>query len=339
MNTSNLFEKTVQGIITDGKQGPYQGKLISDITVLDVYAARRVMDGLEALMLLVEQKSVLPIRKWPQSEGFSVEVELEEEKNTDSRVQVCIQLTDIRHVDVFFVLCEDICKLLLSETDESAATKAFHSRLVKWQTFFKKGRQEGLSEEKQVGLFGELIVMMDVLLPRIESSLVLQAWRGCKRASQDYQFADWTLEVKTSRATIVEKVWISNVQQLDEDGKSPMILTVVHVHANPTVGYTLPEIISELRNKLEGEAGELIEVGLFEVGYLDVHEKLYMDIKYRVLNISHFKVEEDFPRLKRTDLPDGVKGVKYEISIDSAKDYRVNEETLYSITKMIPNND
>ncbi len=329
--STQKFIQTVSEIAVENLAGPYQGKLIPSITVVDTYAARRVSDGLEALMLVVVYESISIIHEWPSSVGFSVEVIPEDPGSPKSKMQIFLQLTEERFRDVFFALCEDVCTVLADAVEELEAVRVFHSRLMRWQSFLKKGKFEGLSEEKQVGLYGELIIMKDVLLPAFISSDVLKAWRGCKKANQDYQFPDWALEVKTSRATIIEKVSISNVQQLDEDGKAPLILTVVHVHSNMTSGSTLPEIVSQLRNTLDGEASDLFEEGLFEVEYLDIHVPLYQDTKYQVLDVNHYEVSEGFPRLRKSDLPDGVKRVKYDISIDSTREYKVSEDVLYKI--------
>jgi hypothetical protein len=336
--SDGAFAKAVSGVSIENMAGPYQGRLIPSVTVIDTRAAMRVSDGLEALCLVVDQKSITTIREWPASEGFEVEILPEDPGSPKSKLQVILQSTDRRFREVFFALCEDICGMLDSAENEEAAVRAFQSRLVKWQSFFKKGRSDGLSPEHQVGLFGELHVMKDILLKAGVHSTVLKAWRGCLKANQDFQFKDWALEVKTSRAVIVDKVSISNVQQLDEDGKSPMVLTVVHVHANRTSGTTLPAVIRELRQGLIGEASELFEQGLFEVGFLDIHAEAYEDTKYQILGMNHYEVKEGFPRLCRADLPDGIKKVKYDISIDAARGFRVSEESVYELAHRTDNN-
>ena len=182
-----------------------------------------------------------------------------------------------------------------------------------------------------MGLFGELLILRDLFLPVLEANQVVPAWRGCKKAQQDFQFVDRALEVKTSRATILDRVSISSVQQLDEDGMSPLVLSVVHVHANETSGETLPEMIKSLRAVLSDDALDPFEEGLVEVGYLDEHENKYEKTRYQLNDVIHHEVKDGFPRILREDLPDGVKKVRYEISLDAARNFRIDEKAVHEI--------
>ncbi len=329
--SGGFYRTSVSGIDVTGAAGPYQGKLISGITVVDVRAARRVSDGLEAMQLVASADSLAGIVKWPSSAGFQIDLSPVDPGSSHSMMQILLQLTEARYRDVFFALCEDVCSVLTTMKGEGEAVRALHSRLGRWQSFLRQNRPDGLSPESQVGLFGELYVLREHLLPRIHPMVVLPAWRGCKGANQDFQFADWALEVKTSRAPILEKVSISNVQQLDEDGVLSLVLTVVQVHSNETTGETLPEMISSLRSRLPDDVRDLLDEGLVEVGYLDVHEELYERTRYQVSDVIHHEVKDGFPRLLREDLPDGVKKVRYEVSLDAAQGFRVNEDSFHMI--------
>ena len=192
-----------------------------------------------------------------------------------ARARLYLQLTEERYRDVFYVLCEDVCSVLAIAAGERDAVRACHARLVRWQAFLKKHRPDGLSPEQQVGLFGELLILRDLFLPRLEPVVTIQAWRGCKKAHQDFQFPGKALEVKTTRAAIPDRIAVTNVQQLDEDGLAPLVLTVVHVHANETSGETLPEMVKSIKTELPDDALERFDEGLIEVGYLGTHEKLY----------------------------------------------------------------
>jgi hypothetical protein len=281
------------------------------------------------MQLVLQATSVAGIREWPESAGFDLDVLTTGGASQNATTEIYLQLTDGRYRDVFLALCEDVCSVLAKATGEAAAVRDFHSRLVRWQSFLKLNRPEGLSPEAQVGLFGELRVMADILLERMDHSAVVRAWRGCRKAAQDYQFNTWAMEVKTSRAPILDRIAVSNVQQLDEDGKSPLFLTVVQVHANPTSGETLPQLVERVRGRVDFECLELLDSGLVEVGYLETQAHLYAETKYDLIQVLHHEVRDGFPRIRRNDLPDGVKKVRYDISIDAARGFRVGEEAVY----------
>ena len=138
------------------------------------------------------------------------------------------------------------------------------------------------------------------------------------------------MEVKTTRAPIPETISIANVQQLDEDGISPLVLTIVHVHVNETTGETLPDIVAAIRSRVADEAKADFEEGLIEVGYLDIHAKSYTS-RYHLNGVLYHEVADDFPRVLRSQLPEGVKKVRYEVSVDAARPFRVAEGRVYEI--------
>ncbi len=328
---NSLFGRALDGVRIAGMVGPYQGRLVAEISAVEVRAARRVADGLEALQLVVAPGAIVGVVEWPESAGFAVLVYETGIHAGSRRIEIILQLADARFRDVFLALCEDVCSVLADASEESAAVHAFHSRLMRWQSFLKRHAPEGLSPEAQVGLFGELKVMVDVLMCGGQLAKVLRAWRGCKGAAQDFQFEGWALEVKTSRAAILERVSVSNVQQLDEDALVPLFLTVVHVQASPVAGETLVELVARVRERVGDVGREALDDGLMEVGYLDIHDTLYSGTKYGILEVLHHEVRDGFPRIQREQLPDGVKKVRYDISIDAARGFRVSESAVYTI--------
>jgi len=327
---TETYRDIVERINVAETSGLYTQLRIGPILMVDAFAARRNSDDLPALLLELHADSLRGVDEWPESVGFRVDVE-PSESGSKSRVRVYLQLTEERFSDIFYVLCEDVRAVLETATDEHAAVVAFHSRLVRWQAFLKKHEPDGLSPEAQVGLFGELLVLRDVFLPRIDAFRSVQAWRGCKKAHQDFQFPGRALEVKTTRAVIPDRISISNVQQLDEAGIETLVLTVVHVHAGDAAGVTLPMMVNSIREGLPASPGERFNEGLFEVGYLDEHAELYSKTMYELNGLIHHEVTEGFPRLLRNQVPDGVKKVRYEITIDAARPFVITDERVHEI--------
>ena len=302
-------------------------KRIGDVSALDVYAAKRVTDDLEALLLEVDKGDLAGIAEWPRSKGFEVFPE-PLGSGSDGRIRIHLQLVDNRYRDVFRALCRDVCLVLVATVGGVEAIRFFHKRLVRWQSFLQKHGPEGLSEQARCGLFGELLVLRDMLLPCIAAGTVLPAWRGCKKAHQDFQFAYSTLEVKTTRAVIPDLISVSNIQQLDAKGIKYMFLTVVNVHENETAGETLPGMVDSLRAALPDDSRDLLDQGLEEVGYSDAHRDIYSRTHYQQLTLLHFEVRDGFPRLTRDQVPEGVKSVRYDLSVDSCRPFRTDEVAL-----------
>ena len=101
---------------------------------------------------------------------------------------------------------------------------------------------------------------------------------------------------------------------------------MVHLSESPVSGETLPDLVSSIRETLPDTVHGKFNEGLFEVGYLDKQAELYSGTNYQVKNVYYHKVEDEFPRLQASELPDGVIGVSYEISLDAARPFQVTEE-------------
>lgn len=323
---SESFAEIVDSFEAAGQSGVFVQKRDSRVGVLDVFAARKIETGLEAL-LVQAQPGLLPrIDEWPRSEGFHVEIRPLQGKS--GTVLVCLELTAREFRDVFLALAEDVCSVLQRESDPGEAIRAMLRRLLRWQEFLRKHRPDGLSEEARIGLFGELEVLRSLFLGALEDAKAVAGWRGCRGANQDFQYPAFALEVKTTRATIPDRIHISNVRQLDEEGIHSMFLYLVLVEQNESAGVSLPGIVAEIRSRLYGHALDLFNEGLVAVGYLDIHEELYAATLYRVKEFRAYSVTGEFPRLRWEAIPEGVKEVKYQIGIDACRPYLVEHEAV-----------
>lgn len=331
---SNLFTPVIESINPHGQGSLFVQKRIDEIVAVDTFAAKKMEGGLEALLLQVDPHSLAGIEEWPQSEGFQVILRPIDD-GSGNKVRVCLELSSYQFRDVFHALGEDACKILAVESDTKTAVRVFHQRLYRWQEFLKRNSPDGLTPEKRTGLFGELLVLRELFLPHMNPLHAVRGWRGCKKANQDFQFPDLALEVKTTRAMVPDRINISNLQQLDEDGIETMFVTIVWVHQNETAGESLPEIVASVRAALPEPALQLMNEGLIEVGYLDVHKGIYESARYQVRDVMHFEVRDEFPRLTRDQIPPGVKGVKYQISVDACQPYSHESDEVCSAIKQI----
>ena len=91
---------------------------------------------------------------------------------------------------------------------------------------------------------------------------------------------------------------------------------------------TLPEMVDSLRAALPDDARDMLDQGLEEMGYSDAHRKLYSRTRYQQLDLLHFEVRDGFPRLTRDQISEGVKSVRYDLSVDACKPFRTDEAAL-----------
>ena len=99
------------------------------------------------------------------------------------------KLLDSNQRDIFQTLCRDIISAAAQVESEAEAVSAALMRTWRWHHLLRGGRGTLLSPEEQRGLLGELFVLERLLLPRIDASSAVTAWRGPLGAPKDFEIA------------------------------------------------------------------------------------------------------------------------------------------------------
>ena len=88
------------------------------------------------------------------------------------------------------------------------------NQLKQWSGFLRPKR-EGLSDEKYLGLWGELWVITKYYIERFNPEKVAHSYNGPQGSSQDITGLDFTLEVKSTYSKSPKELNISSLDQLD----------------------------------------------------------------------------------------------------------------------------
>jgi Putative PD-(D/E)XK family member, (DUF4420) len=288
----------------------------------DLYLAIEKPSGARMLMMYVDRSSIEKTMVFPSSSGFEVRRVV---FPGDDRITLQLVLANRRYKDIFTTLVQDITENIAFVPVEADAVRAMATRLRRWQLFLEKHDPEGLSEEIQHGLYGELWFLRQVVLPHFGLSRICY-WLGPEGAAQDFSFEGCAVEVKTTVTQNPQKLSISNENQLNETTLNALFLLHLSLDVR-TGGETLPEMVESLRVML-GDAlfsRELFEKRLFQAGYLDIHASKYGETVYRHRTSSYFKVEQGFPRIVPIDLKQGVTQLRYAIELIACRPFAIAE--------------
>jgi hypothetical protein len=253
-------------------------------------------------------------RRWPRCRGLeALAVEIEKASHFG------VMLKEPRFADVFAALAEDLVRRVAETVTPAEQAQAFIGQLARWQKFLSASL-EGLAEEAQRGLWGELRVLRELLLPVLGTAAVA-GWKGPEKAHQDFQFHGGALEVKTTLAKQPQVVRIASERQLDVADWPALFLHVLALDVREGRGESLPEMVASVRAAVAGgaEARERLEDGLLAAGYLDAQADRYAGRGYSVRSERHFRVKRGFPAIVERDLPAGVGNVAYALAVDACE--------------------
>jgi hypothetical protein len=295
----------------------------------DVGGARRVddkhpCDFYAALDAAGRRGLVLVTATAPPTPALFDAVDLTISHRADGRWNLGIWLQANTLSSLFGRLCYDLVE---SSRDimPSGAAGYILSRLVRWRKLLQAGNAAPLLSSELRGLMGELTVLR-YCLDFWSAGEVIRSWVGPLDAPQDFTLPSLRIEAKAIRPG-APTVKISSVDQLDVPDAA-LLLSVVTLA--PVEGESdepsLAQLVDGIREWLfhEGAHGAILEFEsrLAAGGYTDLAE--YHRPMFRVEAVRFFEVCEDFPRLRRADLPKGVAGANYEIELGNCTSFETD---------------
>lgn len=261
-----------------------------------------------------------------------VQVYITDDTSLSPNKMLVILLINHQYSEIFSVLCEDLI-LAVSEIKESGKIiKTILNQLGKWRALFDNIGRGGLQPHEQQGLYGELFFLRKLLLVFSDSSDIVKTWVGSDKALRDFQCQKCAIEVKTTSASNHQKLHISSERQLDETLLEHLFLYHLSVEASNKNGETLNGIVENIRTMISENifASNMFSAKLLEAGYFIQDVELYNDRSYKVRKESSYNVTNNFPRVKESELRDGVGDVDYTIIADMCTDYLVPEGEIYN---------
>jgi hypothetical protein len=159
-------------------------------------------------------------------------------------------------------------------------------------------------------------------MPARGTRAAVEAWHGPLDAAQDFHFADRLVEVKAAGGGS-SQVTISSAEQLDVYG-SPLFLIVVSLESAPErtdESFNLPQLVSRVRGSLAGneEWLSVFEERLLLAGYTERDE--YEALVFVLRGIRYYAVIDEFPRLRRSELPSAIGEIRYELDVSRCREF------------------
>ncbi|MFJ1769659.1 PD-(D/E)XK motif protein [[Kitasatospora] papulosa] len=243
-------------------------------------------------------------------------------------VEVVAQPATDTHI--FCTLLADLVDHLERTSVSPAA--AVVRRITSWQRVLGRGLGGVLKPEARIGLFGELLVLRDLVLPACGRDAVSR-WQGPASGVRDFAWGAWGLEVKTTSGDRRNplRCRIHGEKQLD-DGSLDYLALVHQQLQSDQAGSSLCDLVDELRDHpgIAGQRG-VLENCLIEAGWFDVHRSHYESERWQLSVRRCFRVTEDFPRLVPRLLAKGISSVSYDLDLGACGQALVREAEVLAV--------
>lgn len=240
-------------------------------------------------------------------------------------------LTLEKHVDqdLFSGLCETLIESLAPIADPATALSVALAHIKRWKAFLAGKKTRLLSPEEIRGLFAELLFFRSLYQGHLSEKSAVEAWCGVEGVHQDFIFGNTAVEIKSLSGKERNTVRISSEDQL-EGFSDNLFLMILRLNDMPDSdrALSLNDAVRRIENELT-DAGALEDFStkLAEFGYVPVQE--YDLPKLQIINAHTYRVIEDFPRLVRAHLPEGVTRVSYEIELEKISPFEVDPEQIF----------
>ena len=201
-------------------------------------------------------------------------------------------IADPAYERVFTPVCKEVTEAVLVQRRDPWSAVATTIRA--WQAAWKPARPE-MEQSVQVGLFGELLVLRNLMIPSLGPAAVAQ-WSGPESERHDFIVGRVHLEVKTTRKSRHEHE-ISRLDQLRVPVGRRLLVVSVQVEKSIGGDETLATHMDSITDLLRGDAAALDDfmAKMVKMGWSDEMRRSGELLRFSVRDASVYPVDENFP--------------------------------------------
>ncbi|MGW4112640.1 PD-(D/E)XK motif protein [Actinosynnema sp. NPDC004786] len=223
--------------------------------------------------------------------------------------------------DAYPILCSVADRVQLGGLSPA---RALHATLDRMSSLLRT--PEALTREREIGLFGELLVLGG-LIERLGAVKSVEAWRGSLAEEHDFGLPELDVEVKTTTSES-RTHWIESLTQLvPKEGRPLWLVSHQLTSAGAGTGSSLPGLIEAVSAQLgPGRHQDDFEDALARSGWRDAYRERLTTRWARRSASRGYHVTGPFPRLTPDDLRnrgvviDRIPTIRYRIDLDGFAD-------------------
>lgn len=233
-----------------------------------------------------------------------------------------IQFT-LLHSDMsglFYNFCTDMIESSRSINVEHGYDFSVN-RFNLWKKMFVGTTKKLLTEPEIMGLIGELLFLKNHMFKKHTKQVAILGWSGVDNTHKDFSYDDEWYEIKTTYSNSLS-VKISSLEQLDSKQYGTLVVYQIEKMSEAYFGIKLNQLVFDIRSLLDNiQDLEMFDSKLESVGY---EYNDYYDVYSYALKMQKFYgVNDQFPRLKKSDVSSSIIKVQYEILLIELADFEI----------------
>lgn len=295
----------------------------------DVFVALKCPERLRCIAAIVSNNEKFNLTAFSNLRDITVEL-VPDEKRPNKSILLFI-LINQQHQDIFSVLSEDLMTSISLVINENELVHILLNRFEKWKSLFEKVSLQGLTDEQERGLWGELFFLRKFLQRNSNLFDIVNSWLGPEKQIRDFQYGSWGVEVKTTHGNNHQKVHISSERQLDISSLEDLFLYHLSLESRKNSGENLNQAVDSVCDILQNDFISLtrFKTKLLEAGFYDHQRNLYENTGYIIRQEVFYQVEGTFPRIEEKEIRHGVGDVKYSIILSQCDDFVKSEQDVF----------
>lgn len=261
----------------------------------------------------------------PQEIRSSRIISVETGKRNDGKWALSFALQQQEYQDLFYSFCNDVVESSRGLKLEHNGSEFICKRYCDWQQMMAQASVQILSNAEIKGLAGEMLFLLEYMIPKYGCQQALDAWTGPTRGDQDFVTAESWYEIKTASSG-TEEIRISSAEQLDRSNVGYLVVQFMDTTgADDPKGVTLNRLYEKICTCLETDVQrKQFAALLWQQGF--AVQPAYDKIAFRPGKRQFFQVNADFPCIRQDSLPLGVSGVNYLLSLSAIASFKKEQE-------------
>jgi predicted cupin superfamily sugar epimerase len=242
---------------------------------------------------------------------------------------IVIELIGTNFYDLFNDLIISLYHRIKAMTNADLYAGELINTYYKWSEFFSDIKSDRLSIDIIKGIFGELIVLKNLLYDSKAANIndILNSWVGPYDKGHDFELDAKDLEVKTKEVSKLD-IRISSEYQLEAPIGKQLELVVVSVILDAIEGVSIRELFTEIKNFVISKLGDglILVKAINQKGLVPNKLHIYDNFRFNpITQYSYSCCHNDFPKLIKTNIPKEITGVSYNIRISELNQFLINK--------------